>query len=232
MKGRRIASALREAMAMARQFRYLSFDLAPQVRDGPGPVVFLLHGLYASAGVFRPLGQQLRLELDAAVSSFSYPPGPGILELAQKLKEQVAQFVGERPIHLVGHSLGGLVVRYYASSPECDPRVAQTISLAAPFLGSKRNFLVPGTAGRDIEPGAPILAQLRAASAANQSVPHRALVAQDDEMIEPGAYPDFGRHALVPNVGHNGILFNEEAMRLVVDAIRRPRGVQGGLIPL
>lgn len=221
MMGRGILPVLREAAAMARQAGYLSFDLAPQFRSGRGPSVVLLHGLYASAGVWRPLRRRLESELDATILSFSYPPGPGVVELAQQLKEHVARVQGQRPIHLVGHSLGGLVMRYYARRDECDPRVVQTISLAAPFLGSKRNFLVPGRAGQDITPGSRMLAELRTASPENERIPHLALVAQDDEMIEKGAYPDFGRHALVPRVGHNGILFDENVLTMLVDTIRR-----------
>lgn len=221
MRGRRILPVLREAAAMVRQAGYLSFDLAPQLRKGSGPSVVLLHGLYASAGVFRPLRRRLEEELQASISTFSYPPGPGIVELAARLERQVSELGLERPIHLVGHSLGGLVMRYYARSEKCDARVIQTISLAAPFLGSRRNFLVPGMAGRDIAPDSRLLFELRAKSPDNDRVPHLALVAEDDEMIEKRAYPEFGRHILVPRVGHNGILFDENVISLVVDTIRR-----------
>lgn len=224
MRVRRLLPAMREAAAMARQARYLSFDLAPTFRLGSGPVVVLLHGLYASAGVWRPLRRRLQGELDATISSFSYSPGPGIIELAERLARQVSAIHGKRPIHLIGHSLGGLVMRCYARSDACDRRVVQTVSLAAPFLGSKRNFLVPGKAGRDISRHSRLLAELRAASPENERIPHLALVAQHDEMIEKGAYPDFGRHVLVPRVGHNGILFCDDALTLVVDAIRRLDG--------
>lgn len=225
MMGRRVLPALREAAALARQAGYLSLDLAPQFRSGAGPTVFLLHGLYASAGVFRPLRRRLESELDATILSFSYPPGPGIVDLSQKLKRHILEIGGNQSIHLVGHSLGGLVVRHYARSSECDPRVVQTISLAAPFLGSKRNHLVPGRAGQDISTDSPLLLELRAASPENEKVPHLALVAKDDDMIERGAYPEFGRHVLVPRVGHNGILFDESAQSLVVDAIQRASAV-------
>lgn len=221
MRSRLILPALREAAAMARQAGYLSFDRKPQFQAGSGPLVVLLHGLYASAGVFRPLRRRLQDELDASTLSFSYPPGPGIVELAERLERQLAEVRGAHNIHLVGHSLGGLVMRYYARSAHCDARVQQTISLAAPFLGSRRNFLVPGQAGRDLAQGSRLLAELRAKSPPNERIPHIALLAQEDEMIERGAYPEFGRHVLVPRVGHNGILFEESVMTFVVDAVRR-----------
>jgi pimeloyl-ACP methyl ester carboxylesterase len=122
-------------------------------------------------------------------------------------------------VHLVGHSLGGLVVRDYARSPWRDARVVQTISLAAPFLGSKRSWLVPGHAGRELVPGSSLLEQLRTNSRENEQIPHLTLVAEEDEMIVPGAYPDFGSHEMVRSVGHNAILFDSGAIARVVRQI-------------
>ncbi len=220
MKRGRVLPRLREAAAMVKQARYLSRDLAPQADQGEGPVVVLLHGLYASAGVFRPLRARLKKEFDASIFSFSYAPGPGIETLSSRLEKLVATITLNRPVHLVGHSLGGVVMRHYASSPHCDSRVVQTISLAAPFLGSDKNWLVPGQAGRDIAPGSHHLARLVRSMPENEKVPHLTIVAGEDELIIPGAYPEYGRHLLVPRVGHNGILFHDESIEHVVNAIR------------
>ncbi len=219
MRSKRLVPRLREAAAMALQVRYLSRGLGPRRNLGGGPSVVVLHGLYASAGVWRPLGLTLQEKLDASIFSFSYVPGPGIVELTARVDRLVRLIESPRPIHLVGHSLGGLVMRNYARAPSCDGRVLQTISLAAPFLGSKKNWLVPGQAGRDLDPSSPLLLALRSASPENERVPHTTIVAQHDEMILPGAYPEFGRHLLAENVGHNGILFHEETMRIVVETI-------------
>ena len=80
-----VGAALREAQAMLTQARYLSKDLQKQHHEAEGPNVVLLHGLYASAGVFRPLIKELREKLNAATHSFSYLPGPGVVELSTRL---------------------------------------------------------------------------------------------------------------------------------------------------
>src|SRR5690606_28563217 len=120
-------------------------------------------------------------------SSDLYLPGVGALELTDRLTKLIKMIDSPAPIHLVGHSLGGLVAREYASSDACDVRITQTISLAAPFLGSEQHYLVPGQAGKDIAPSSAWLRELRAASERNRRVPHLTLVAGDDEVIVRGA---------------------------------------------
>lgn len=203
---------------MLTQARYLSSDLKPSANLGDGPTVVLLHGLYATAGVFTPLRRRLETDLGASTFTISYPPGPGIVELSARVRDLLSKIQSPAPIHLVGHSLGGLVLRQVARQ-RWDPRVATTISLAAPFRGSEKVWLVPGQAGRDLLPGAPLLADLTSRTPADEGIPHLTLVAADDEMILPGAFPEYGRHQVIERTGHNGILFSDVALDWVVRTI-------------
>lgn len=211
-----IGKALREARALATQARYLGFDLTEQRVEGGGPTVIFLHGLYASAGVFRPLRVRVHERFEATMASFSYPPGPGIVELAEQLARLIRKEPRDAPIHLVGHSLGGLVQRYYVQEMERDARVVGTVSLASPFAGTRRAWLVPGQAGRDICVGSELVERIRRGSAAGEGVRHLSIVAADDVLIELPALPDFGESLELPAVGHNGILFDERVLRAVV----------------
>lgn len=201
------------------QARYLPFDLQETAQFGRGPSVVLVHGLYASAGVWRPLRDRLARELDASTYSFSYVPGPGICELSGRLRSLLRGVRQEGPVVLIGHSLGGLVVRHCLARADADPRVAQSISLAAPFLGSRRSHLVPGQAGRDITRGAAILGELRRAPLHRRVVPHLSLVGSDDDLIVPSAFPDYGQTETFEGVGHNGMLFDERVLRRCVRVI-------------
>jgi pimeloyl-ACP methyl ester carboxylesterase len=169
-----------------------------------------------------------RLEERLQISSYSlsYPPGPGIMELSGRIRDLLGTISADAVVHLVGHSLGGLVLRHVARGAH-DSRIVQTISLAAPFRGSARNWLVPGQAGRDLSQGSEILHELSSATAVDEGLPHLALVAEEDRMIIPGAYPDYGDHAMIPRTGHNGILFSEEAIARVVERIAHPQRAMG-----
>lgn len=219
-KGHGWARAVRELDALATQARYLAFDLKETHEPGSGPSCVFIHGLYASAGVFRPLRGALKQSLDCSSHSFSYRPGPGLVELGVRLEKLISRIQADREIVLIGHSLGGLLACDYVSRPDHDDRVCATISLAAPFRGSVRHFLVPGAAGRDVAPGAADLRRLSLGTGRPTSLPHLSLLAAEDEMIEAGAYPSFGEQRLIPRVGHNGILFHPEVRESVVRWVR------------
>lgn len=213
-------SLLQEASAMVRQARLLTLDLGESHWPGGGARSILVHGLYATAGVFRPLREMLRDSLGLASSSFSYGLGPGILELRARLEGVVERAPGTGPIHLIGHSLGGLVISDYVQNGQLDRRVVQTITLSAPFRGSRLSGLVPGEAGRNLELDASVLPLLRAGNARRWQVPQLTIEAGSDARIEPDARPDFGEHVVLDGATHNAILFDQRAWKLIVERIR------------
>ena len=204
---------------MARQARMLTLDLAETHWPGDGARSILVHGLYATAGVFRPLREMLRANLGVTSSTFSYGLGPGILELRERLEGVIERAPGTGPIHLIGHSLGGLVISDYVQNGRLHGRVVQTITLSAPFRGSRLSGLVPGEAGRNLELGASGLELLRRGNARRHAIPHLTVEAGSDARIEPNARPDFGEHVLLAGATHNAILFDERAWQLITARI-------------
>ena len=72
----------RELAAFARQAWLLRHDVArPIVPRGARPgdhVVVCMHGLFATAGVLRPLRRRLDRHRGIHTAALTYPPGPGI----------------------------------------------------------------------------------------------------------------------------------------------------------
>lgn len=216
-------TAAREALAFARQAVLIPYDcFAPVLprgaRDGDDVVVFL-HGLFASAGVLRPLRAAVaRPDLHAA--ALTYPTGPGVTELAARLGGVLSALPAGARLHLVGHSMGGVVTRYYAETSG-DARVVQTISLASPFggIGGLSAAGVGLPAVRDLTPGSAVLRALREGRRAR--VPHLAVIAGADalvpcprEQILPGADV-----VVMEGRGHNTVLFDPEVARIVADRV-------------
>ncbi len=219
--GWKLSLVTSEAAAFARQAQLLPFDLGritPQrVEEGADVVVFL-HGLFASAGALRPLKEKVGAHTNIACASFSYPPGPGVAALAARLGVLMRELPGAARIHLVGHSLGGLIARWYVHAAVADPRIVQTISLASPFAGTRHARLLPGAAGRDISPGSRLLSQLRERRAERQ-LPHLSFVAGHDAVVTEYAALPGDEVVEVPHLGHNALLFDEGVATRVAQAI-------------
>ncbi len=232
-------AARREAVAFARQAVLLPRDVQRPLLpadDAVGPdddVVVFLHGLLASAGVLRPLREHVTRHPGVHGAALSYAPGLDVDALADRLGELLAQLPAHVRLHLVGHSLGGIVCRYLAAHRP-DPRIVQTISLASPFGGVRAASVFAVRGVRDLAEGSAVLRALRLARCA---VPHVSIIAADDGVAGcpiQHALPGF-EVVVLDRVGHNALLFDARATghveRRVLDvrhAARAARAAAGG----
>ncbi|HEV8245292.1 MAG TPA: hypothetical protein VGP93_05975 [Polyangiaceae bacterium] len=218
---RSIEAAGREAVALARQAVLFHRDVTvvlPRARAGDDVVVFV-HGLFATAGVLRPLRAQLEEQTGARTATFSYLPGPSIERIAERLRELVSALPDGVRIHLLGHSIGGLVSRWFVQELGGDPRVVQTISLGTPFAGTSRARLFPAPVGRDIVPGSWLLRRLE--RRASGGVPHCSIAGADDQIVPSGALFSGGEGLVIQGCGHNGLLYHPLTLATVVRKVRR-----------
>jgi triacylglycerol lipase len=197
-------------------------DVVPRPREGERvhDIVVLVHGFLASAGVFRPLRE--RLERDGThVASFSHVPGAGVPRIAFSLGKLVARLPRASRIHVVGHSLGGVVARYYVQELGGHARVAQTIAIASPFGGAPIAARIPVFVGRDLHPKSALLSRLRE-RAGEHRVPHLSIAGTADRTVPHHHALDFpfGERVTLEGRGHNGLLFDDEVARLVVERVR------------
>ncbi|APR85333.1 Hypothetical protein A7982_10682 [Minicystis rosea] len=214
-----LGTAAREAMAFARQGLLLRHDTAePIIPRGVAPgddVVIFLHGLFATAGVLRPLRAAVARHSSLHTGALTYFPGPGVEVIAEKLREVVAAIPAHAHLHLVGHSLGGIVSRFFALESR-DPRIVQTISLATPFAGVPRAAWLGLHSARDLDTESPILRRIALHPAAS-AIPHLSIIAGGDTLVDAPvahALPD-GDVLVMEGRGHNSLLFDDEVARAV-----------------
>jgi triacylglycerol lipase len=216
----------REAAAIARQATLICRDVRgarPMWVPGEHDVVMLVHGLFATAGVLRPLRHELERRTAARTASFTHPPGPGIERIARDLARAVRAISGEARIHLVGHSIGGIAVRYFVQALGSDPRVVQTISIGSPFGGARPARLFPAPVGRDIAPGSELLSRLARQAQQRLGVPHLSIAGLEDHVVSSGAFLAGGERFSVAGCGHNSLLYHP---RVLAEVVRRIRQVQ------
>jgi pimeloyl-ACP methyl ester carboxylesterase len=95
--------------------------------------VLIAHGWLGHAGQFRPLARHLtEAGFDTAV--LSYPTMFGSFDRAVELARRAAACAPQAPLHLVGFSLGGLVMRALAA--ERPAGLASLLLIGTPNAGS------------------------------------------------------------------------------------------------
>jgi triacylglycerol lipase len=207
-------ATLQEVILMPRDLQASIPDVAP----GEDVVVFV-HGFMASPGVFRPLRRRIERELLVKTASFAHVPGAGVEWIADQLKELVERFPRDARVHIVGHSLGGFVARWYVQELGGD-HVVQTISLGSPFGGTKLATGLPILVGADLHPKSQIVRRIRRGADVSR-VPHLSVVGDMDRMVVPvsSAMLPKGDVEILRDTGHNGLLYDPRAQRLVCERV-------------
>jgi len=127
----------------------LSLALAGARRDsGVAPVgtpVVLVHGFAGSKSNFLPVETQLRRAGYERVVRFTYNAfTQAIPDVAQQLSDCVTEVLartGADRVHLVGHSLGGVVCRWFVTELGGDEIVDLVVTIASPHDGTPLGHL-------------------------------------------------------------------------------------------
>ncbi len=117
-------------------------DAAPDGGPPPDrPPVLLLHGFIDNRSVFVLLRRSLRRHGWQQVWSLNYSLLTGDIRTAATLLarhvEEVCAHTGHERVDMVGHSLGGLVARYYIQRMGGDARVRTLVTLGTPHGGTR-----------------------------------------------------------------------------------------------
>jgi hypothetical protein len=174
------------------------------------PVV-LVHGLVDNRSVFSVMNRSLRRRGFAHVCSWNYSPlltdiARGAADLGEYI-EEICEQTGYDRVHVVGHSLGGLIARYYVQRQGGDRRVESLVTLGTPHQGSRWANVVPTSLIRQLRPGSPLLQEL-AEPAPGCRTRLTAVYSDLDQMVLPTAsgrcdHPDLAtRNVLFRGIGH------------------------------
>ncbi|MEV0603466.1 alpha/beta fold hydrolase [Streptomyces sp. NPDC050315] len=111
------------------------------------PPVLLLHGFIDNRSVFVLLRRSLRRHGWCHLEALNYSPLTCDIRKAAELLgrhvEDVCERTGHRRIDLVGHSLGGLIARYYVQRLGGDARIRTLVTLGTPHGGTRLAALLP-----------------------------------------------------------------------------------------
>ncbi|MEV7143497.1 lipase family alpha/beta hydrolase [Streptomyces tauricus] len=130
------------------------------------PPVVLLHGFIDNRSVFVLLRRSLAQHGRQQIESLNYSPLTCDIRTAAELLgrhiEEICERTGRRQVDIVGHSLGGLIARYYVQRLGGDVRVRTLVTLGTPHAGTR---VVPLMNAhpiiRQMRPGSGVLEELR-----------------------------------------------------------------------
>ncbi|WP_320782048.1 esterase/lipase family protein [Streptomyces sp. CRN 30] len=129
------------------------------------PPVVLLHGFIDNRSVFVLLRRSLAQHGRQQVESLNYSPLtcdiPAAAELLGRHLEEICERTGQEQVDIVGHSLGGLIARYYAQCLGGDRRVRMLVTLGTPHAGTRVAPLANAhPIVRQMRPGSPVIEEL------------------------------------------------------------------------
>ncbi|MGP4044884.1 esterase/lipase family protein [Streptomyces sp. 2A115] len=105
------------------------------------PPVILLHGFIDNRSVFVLLRRSLAQHGRQQIESLNYSPLTCDIRTAAELLgrhiEEICERTGHQEVDIVGHSLGGLIARYYVQRLGGDVRVRTLVTLGTPHSGTR-----------------------------------------------------------------------------------------------
>jgi pimeloyl-ACP methyl ester carboxylesterase len=216
--------------------RYRTDTLSPVMRglitgdiNAAGRPILLVHGIADNRSAFSVLRRTLRRRGYGRISTINYSPLTSDIRRAAadfgKHVERICAQTGYEQVFVVGHSLGGIIARYYVQCQGGDRRVHTLVTLGSPHSGTWLARLAPLVrVARQLQPGSELMREL-AGPASECRTRFVAIYSNRDEVVLPNRsarldHPDLAVTRLqVSGVGHLALLVNGAVMHAVAGAL-------------
>lgn len=221
--------------AAARTDRLTLHGLTPAQRSllvsdvrAAGTPILLTHGIVDNHTIFALMRRQLLRRGFTRIDTFSYSPLTlDVRSTAERLGAEVEALCkesGSDQIHIVGHSLGGLIARYYVQRLGGDERVHTCVTLGTPHQGTVAARLLPWPLVKQLRPDSDLMTEL-AEPAAGCRTRFVAFYSDVDQLIVPQRrarirHADLAaRNIRVRGVGHLSLPFHGEVVHQITGVL-------------
>ena len=208
--------------------RYWERPTRPGSDHERSPVLFV-HGYAGTEHIFAPLRAALtNAGFDCLIALRYNAFRADIHQVADWLVDQAQRSMvanGSTSVHLVGHSLGGLVVRDAAQHRGLAGLARTVVTIATPHAGATLARFVPGPAARQMRPGSTFLAELDAGRADHRT--RWIAIHGDADRIVPKSSNPFGRRSPTvltlrqPATGHGSVARHPDVVDYITGALLR-----------
>jgi pimeloyl-ACP methyl ester carboxylesterase len=193
-----------------------------------GTPILLVHGFVDNRSVFTLLRRALRRRGFGQVRTLNYSPFTHDVRAAAaalaRLVERTCEETGYERVHVVGHSLGGVVARYYVQRMGGDARVHTAVSLGSPHAGTWAARLLPTSLVRQLRPDSDLMREL-ALPAQGCRTRFVAFWSDLDQLMLPRRtarldHPDLAaRNVLLRGVGHMSLPIDRRVVREIAQLL-------------
>lgn len=216
-------------------------DLSPSQRslvvsdmDASTTPVLLVHGIVDNRSIFAVLSRALRRRGFGVVHAVNFSVLTAVTgdvrvaarELGHHV-ERLCASTGADRVHIVGHSLGGLMARYYVQRLGGDARVDTLVTLGTPHRGSLvAHFLPPTRVPQQLQPGSDLLRELEE-PAPGCRTRFLAVWSRQDQLVIPQSaarldHPDLQvTEVELEHVGHLSMTIDPEVVHVVTRLLAR-----------
>lgn len=198
--------------------------------DAANTPIIMLHGYFHNRSAFLIFRRSLKRAGFRNVTTVNYNViGHDVMEMARMVGHHVDATLeesGAAKVHLIGHSLGGLVARAYIQLGGGEDKVGTCITLGSPHSGTYAAWAGRGKAARDLRPGSALIRKLNRSSTLQvrfvsyySNLDAMIIPASSAKIVTPGLNV---RNVLMKDVGHMSFLISQQLIRSIVDALWRP----------
>lgn len=189
--------------------------------EAAGTPILLVHGMVDNRSIFTLLRRGLRRRGFHRVLTLNYSPLTRDVRLAATALatrvEQLCAQTGFERVHVIGHSMGGLIARYYVQRLGGDERVHTLVTLGTPHGGTRTAHLLPYRLARQLRPDSDLVHEL-AEPAPGCRTRFLAVWSDLDQLMVPkrNARVDHAdldaRNLLIRGVGHMSLPIDRRAV--------------------
>lgn len=227
LRGDRVRHPIRTALAewgmsaLISALRPIGFLPLPSAK-GPRPII-VLHGYAMNRANFIALALRLRKAGLGPVFGFEYWTLGRVAAGARQLGwfvDEVLAATGAREVDLIGHSMGGVVARYYISIAGGDERVHRVITLGSPHAGTDLGGLGVGHPAKELVLGSQLIQRL-AAARAPQHAKLTTILSHADALVPAAHQPEVpGAERIVfDDLGHVALLGSRRVARAIIERL-------------
>ncbi len=196
--------------------------------EAAGTPIIMVHGVIDNHSIFTVLRRSLSRRGFGRVISLNYSPlTDDIRRVSRRLAmlvESVCRETGYERVHIVGHSMGGVIARHYVQSMGGDARVHTLVTMGSPHAGTAYAKVFPHSLARQLRPNSEFVQELNkpAPGCRTRMI---AIWSDLDQVIVPQrnariVHPDLNsRNVFLRGVGHMSLPVDGRAVHEICTAL-------------